>query len=201
MAEKRDRLSNEDISLINDGATVHALTLIFGMKHQDVQRKMGGCTPTGHTGRTGNPKYHLKDAAERLTKPQLTADELDRHIRKMNHASLPPFLTLAYWNARLARLKFEKEAGEYWHTNEVIEAVNRMLALVRMRLLMLPDNVEKKSPLTPRQLDFIRKTTDKTLEDIYDLLVQDFSQPPQSTDDGPGGLAGEGGDSEDPDEL
>lgn len=171
----RTRTSAADQEMIVQGASVHQLTLIFGMKHQDVSLKLAGLEPLSY-GAQGNPRYAIKEAAARLIKVPLTAKQIDKAIRSMNHMSLPPALSKLYWDAMTVRRKYEHLTGELWYTDEVVSKMGEVLQLLRMRTLMLTDNLDRESPLTDAQRRFLRKATDGMLEAMHDLLVKNFSK-------------------------
>jgi len=100
---------------------------------------------------------------------------------------LPPMLRKEFWTGQNARLKFEKDQGELWDTQTVVEYVSEAFKTIRMSLLLLSDGVERDTVLSDVQRDTIKNLIDSTLEDIRERLSNQFQARFDDDDGRPGG--------------
>lgn len=167
------QLDEESTAIIYQGISLNQAVTIFAMDIRDIKAKIHGrVLPCGM--RSQNPVYQIRDLAPYLCKP---AYNLDEFIQKMSIADLPPILRKEYWAGLRSRQLYEKEAGELWPTQRVIEVVSELFKTLRMSLLMTREAVERESELTPRQRDIVTGIIDQALEDANAKTVSQFSRP------------------------
>lgn len=130
---------------------------------------MKGLVPTGK--RNGYKTYSIKDAASRLVKPGY---EIEAYIRQMSPQELPPLLLKEYWNGQRARLTFEKEQGNYWPTEDIVEFVGVLEQGVRQTILLVVDDVDREEELTDGQKKVVRRIMDGAITTLKDEIVKRF---------------------------
>lgn len=163
-------LDADSRAMIYEGVNLSQLSIIFGMDHRVLVQKMHGLEPAGERG--GVAIYNIKDAATRLWRP--TQDEVDKAIRRMNHADLPKQLTKEYWAGLRSRQAFELEAGDLWRTAQVIEKVGELFKIVKMETQLATDAVERTTELTDRQRKLVKGLLNGMLANMHDTILKNF---------------------------
>lgn len=164
--------------MLYDGANLSQLSIIFQVDHRVLVQKLHGLEPTGERG--GAALYSIKEAATRLWRP--TADEVDKAIRRMNHADLPKQLTKEYWAGQRTRQAFEREEGDLWSTAEVIEKAGELFKIVKMETQLATDAVERTTDLTERQRKIIKQLLAGMLENMMTSIVENFKHEKRASD-------------------
>ncbi len=161
----------ETKAVIYEGVTISQLARIFKAEPKTVTRKVSGLLPIGR--RRGSPIYSLAEAAARLVKPSYS---IERYISQMNHTDLPPLLQKEFWNGLRARQTYEAANADLWPTQDVVRAVSEVFNTVRMRMLLLPDTLQRESGLSPEQKIVVRQVVDAALTNIRDKTIKRFKE-------------------------
>lgn len=159
-----------DSILISKGATKNQLATIFRKSSVDISAKLMGLEPSG-TSKLGFPLYSIAEAARRLVSPP--DDDVIRVIQRMSPDKLPVKLQKTIWEASLARLKYEQEAGQLFRAQDIAMAFNDVFKLIRSQLTGMSDAIARERNITSEQRDLINAITDETLEGIAEILVND----------------------------
>jgi len=154
----------EDVS---NGVTVYWLAKHFGLQVSTVRQKIAGCPAVSK--RTSGWLYLIKDAAPYLVKPKMDPESL---IKSMRAQDLPPTLQAQFWQAALARQKWEREAGELWHTADVMEAFGEVFKTLKFSTQLWPDTVEKMAGLIDEQREVLQDQIDVMLTEIMDRIKE-----------------------------
>lgn len=161
------RFRTADVHNMLGGVSVPWLMKVFGMGRQTVERKLTGLRPVG-LGSHGSPLYLVPDAAARLVKPTLAAEEL---LKDMKPSDMPEKLREAYWNSKLKQQRFEERAGTLWRTEKVMTLVGEFLQEFRQKAMMLPDDAEKDLGLTREQHKKLQALVDEMQGDLYEWVL------------------------------
>lgn len=172
-------LDAESRAMIYEGCNLSQLSIIFGMDHRVLVQKMHGLEPAGE--RNGINVYTIKDAATRLWRP--TEAEVEKAIRRMNHADLPKQLTKEYWAGKRSRQAYELEEGDLWRTTKVIEKVGELFKIVKLEANLASDTVERTTELTERQRKIIKQIMRGMLESMQASIVRNFQHPADDDDE------------------
>lgn len=161
-------------AMLFEGASISQLATLFGYDNRTVTKRIYGLKPSGK--RQGHPVYAIKDAAPYLVDP---IGDIEAHIKKMNHRDLPPLLLKEFWNGQMARLKFEREQGLHWPTDQVIEHYSKVFQTFRTRILLATDLVEREAEMTERQRNACKRLLDGLMADIRADLIEKFANEPK----------------------
>lgn len=156
-------------SFIMEGVPVTTLADMFRTTRQVVRRKLADVKPIGF--RDGNPMYDIAEAASWLIKPRV---DLAEYIKTLRPNDVPVALQKQFWDAQNGRLKYMTEAEQLWHTVKVQMAVGELFKLVRQRVQLLADTVERQTGLTDEQRRIIEGISDAMLEDLHASVVEHF---------------------------
>lgn len=172
--ERRTSRNNNDEptrAMLYEGATVNQLGVIFGKNNTEIAAKMRHVAPSGM--RSGYPIYKIADAAAVLVKPTV---DVETYIAKMGIKDFPLALQKDYYAALLARLRFEREQGVVFHVEKVQQWMAEAFKVVRMRLLLAPDEAEREGKLKGESLKWFRDYIDGTLRGIRSALDEAFAE-------------------------
>jgi hypothetical protein len=185
---QRVNLDPESQAMLYQGCSTSQLALIFRLKTPDVAKRLGDLRPVG-VGRQNNPLYDLAEAAARLVKIEITQDMIDRYMRSINHAHLPPMVSKAYWDGKQQRERYREQANELWNTVDIIRVSSEALQSLRMSIILIPDVLKDEADLNERQFRAVQRIVDEALEDARVKLVTDLrrSDPVRSGLDGEDG--------------
>lgn len=153
---------------VTQGATIHELAIMFTMDVRDVRARLRWVTPRGR--RDGAEYWPVHQACAYLIKlNDDNADLIDR-ILGMHPDSLPKVMTKEYYAGKNSQLTFLERLGEVWSTSAVVETASLIIRLIRQRLVLLPDQLEREAGLNERQRDAIQRNIDGTLEQMRNEL-------------------------------
>jgi hypothetical protein len=156
--------------MIYQGCNMSQLSTIFKVDHRVLAEKMYGIAPCGT--RNGTNIWHIRDVAPALWKPN--AEQVEKHLKTMNHADLPKMLTKEFWAGQRSRQEFETRNRDLWPTVEIVEAVGELFKLIKMNLLLAPDSIEREVELSDPQRKIFKRVVDGTLKDIHRMIVKKF---------------------------
>ena len=170
------RYSSADRALIFQGCTVTNLAEIFGMKRQNVERRLGSC-PTSGVSQLGTPLYQIKDAAPYLMRVKLTPKQIEETIQRMDPKDFPPFANKMFWEGMAQRRKYEEQVSDLWHTTDITSVASTAFNAIRMSLLLLPDELADKAGLNEQQRKLVQDTIDTALEGCGNALIDELRKP------------------------
>src|SRR5690606_19291643 len=113
--------------------------------------------------------YDLEIAMSYLVKPRF---DIRDYMKTMNPTELPPMLRKEYWDAELKRRRFELEAGELWHTEDVLKVLADAFMSIKNQTQVWADDVEREAGLTTDQYDALRRRVDRLREDMFRSLCE-----------------------------
>ena len=154
---------------IAGGLPVTELAKIFHTSILNVRRKLADVRPIGE--RSGDPVYDIAEAAEWLVKPKV---DLAEYIKTLRPADVPVALQKQFWDAQLGRQKFEELAGHSWRTEKVQTAIGDVLKVVRQKVRLFSDTVDRESTLNEEQRVILQRLSDELLEDMYKGVLEHF---------------------------
>lgn len=155
---------------IASGLPVTELAKIFRTNNLNVRRKLASVKPIGE--RAGDPVYDIADAAACLVKPRV---DLAEYIKTLRPADVPVALQKQFWDAQLGRQKFEEQAGQLWRTEKVQTAVGDVFKVVRQKVRLFADAVDRESALNEEQRVILTRMSDELLEDMFKAVVEHFT--------------------------
>lgn len=160
--------ATELMEILARGVGLTFLANFFGQAKEHVAAKMAGVKVVGKT-KHGTPAYDAKEAFARLARP--SPEQVMEYVKKMRPNDLPPIMQKEYWTAALSRQKWEKEAGELWRTEDVVDAMAEVFKSTRMTIMLFSDTVARETGITNKQREIITALSDQLLEDLRDSLV------------------------------
>lgn len=148
------------------GVSVNWLSQVFKMTPENVRRRLADCPPVAVDGKAN--KYDVKDAAEYLVDPKI---DLDRYLKDMKSSDLPASLQKEIWDARLKRQKWEVQAGELWHTSDVLAVLSSTFGIIKSSVQLWPDTVERQTGITDAQRELLIKLGDTLQNEVHQGLL------------------------------
>lgn len=151
------------------GLTVSDMAKLLRVDLRKVQEAVASCKPTGR--RRGFSIFSVADVAPLVMKPQI---DIESYIRSLKPKDLPPALQKAFWDAQEARQSFEEKAGNLWHTHRVQEVIGKFVMIVRQRVVLATDQVDRMAPLTDEQRRLVQGLLDGMLGELQKSVVDEF---------------------------
>lgn len=160
-------LTTASLNEVMTGVPIPFLVQVFRMGRQTVQERLKPLNPIKH-GANGAPYYDLQRAAEHLVDPKI---DLATYLKSLSPEDLPDQLRDNYWSAKLKRQKWEANAGELWHTEDVKAVIGELFRIMKTRVQLVPDSIEKKHGLTHEQREMIGVILDGMLNAIRQEII------------------------------
>lgn len=162
--EREEMAKGLDLGVVYGGVSAHWLSNVFGMDKNTVKKKLSAsCTIVGMN--KGTPLYTIKEAASYLVPPKV---DIDAYMRGLRYNDLPPMLQAAYWDGQLKRQKWQVNAGELWHTTQVLDVLGELAKTVKTTIQLWPDQVQG---LSDKQRIELQERTDSLLNSIHHIFV------------------------------
>jgi Protein of unknown function (DUF1441). len=149
------------------GVTVYWLAQVFGMTTESVRMRLADCTPESVHGKSN--RYRVKDAAPYLVDPKI---DIEKYMKRMRAGDLPPLLQKEIWDAKLKRQKWEAQAGDLWHTEDVIAVLSEVFATIKSTVQLWPDTVERTVGLEDDQRELLVSMKDTLQNEVYRKLQE-----------------------------
>jgi len=164
------RVSDVTSDVVSSGeATLSQIAQMFHTDAKTLPQRMKGIPASGK--RNGYKVYRIVDAASRLVKPGY---EIEEFIRQMSPQELPPLLSKEFWNGQKARLAFEKELGNLWPTEDVVEMTAVLSQGVRQVMVLLVDDIDREEGFTDGQRKAFRRIMDAGITTMNEELTKAF---------------------------
>lgn len=155
---------------ITQAVSASTLGTIFGMSTETTREKIGHLSPVSEF--NGAPLYRIRDAAPFLVTP--AGIDIEQIVKTLKPAQLPNALQKDFWAAQNTRLKFMEDAKHLWSTLRVQSAVGEILKIVRQRITLLTDTLDRQTALTHEQREATQTMMDTLLEDLYHEVSAHF---------------------------
>lgn len=149
------------------GVTVQFLSEIFRMKAATVRRRLAECEVRRYEGQSAI--YDLPEAAAYLIDPKVDLREFFRTLRP---EELPAQLQKDVWDAQLKRQKWMENAGELWHTTDIVETLGEMFKTIKSTVQLWQDNIDQIDQLTDKQREALSQSCDGLLHRIHESLIE-----------------------------
>lgn len=155
-----------NLSDVHAGVSVYWLAQIFGMGTGTVKKKLAECPPMRKM--RNATLYNLRQAAAYLVDPKV---DLERYIKTLSAADLPPSLNKDYWEALLKRQKYEIAAGDAWRTEDVLEVFGDVFTHIKSSTQLWQSTIDRVHGLTNEQQATLSVLVDRLLDDLHARLV------------------------------
>lgn len=149
------------------GVTVYWLSQVFGITPETVRMRLADCTPESVNGKSN--RYRVRDAAPYLVDPKI---DIEKYMKRMRAGDLPPLLQKEIWDAKLKRQRWEAQAGDLWHTQDVIAVLSEVFATIKSTIQLWPDTVERTAGLTDEQRELLVHMGDTLQDEVYRKLQE-----------------------------
>lgn len=120
----------------------------------------------------GNAKlYSIIDAAPRLCDPLEGGEETPP---LMDPEMMHPEDRKHFWDAALKEQKFRLQDGDLWETAEIIRIAANAFKIIKTKIMLFSDVVEREKGLNEKQRKIINQQQDDLIEEIRVVLVNEL---------------------------
>lgn len=156
-----------DWAKLRNGVSVNWLSGFTKLDRKTVKKRLADCPAISV--KSGVEKYDPMLALSYLVKPRF---DIHEYMKNMNPQDLPPMLRKEYWDAELKKAKWQREAGELWHTSDVLDVLAEAFKRIKTATQMWADDVEREAGLTREQYQALIRRVDVLREDLHKALIQ-----------------------------
>lgn len=143
------------------------LAEVFDMDPKTVRMRLVACPKLGMAG--GNrPVYDFKTACQYLLPPKMSAEQF---IKTLHHAKLPPEVNKTFWQGLRERLRFLREAGELWITQDVLKVFGQVNMMFKDRIDMWVEDIRDLRGISDDHVEKIEQMAHALKSDLYEDLV------------------------------
>jgi len=143
------------------------LAEVFQMDPATVRKRLVRCPKLGTTG-GGRHVYDFSTACSFLVPPKMTPEEF---IRTLNAAQLPPEINKALWQAQRERLKYLREAGEAWATEDVLNILGQVNMTFKDRINVWIEDIREMKGISDQHVLRIEEMANALKSELYEALV------------------------------
>lgn len=165
--EGEDIFNPRDFTPTYRGVTVNWLRHAFRMDASTIKKKLSMLTPVSYQ-RGNTPLFDFVQAASYLVKPKI---DLRQYIKNLRPEDLPVDLQKDYWDALTKRQKYMRQAGELWHTSDVIDVFGEAFKHIKTSTQLWVNQLDRQTGLTAEQLRILEKLADQLLDDMHTRLA------------------------------
>lgn len=145
---------------------------VLGVETRRLLHKLSRCPSVG-TNKKGAPLYMFKDAIRYCVEPKI---DMAQWIKSQSATSLPPMINKNFWEAERTKMRVKAEAGELWHTNDVLQVYGEAAMAIKNEMTLWIENLPGSQELTTEQYDALRKKVIELQQTITDVMVNKPSE-------------------------
>lgn len=166
-APESGQAAESDWARLRNGVSAAWIAGAIKRDPKTVKKRLAGCKPKKRE--KGVDLYDLEEAMSYVVKPRFDVGE---YIKTMNPQELPVMLRKEYWEAENKRAKFMRDAGELWHTDDVLAVFAEAFKRIKTTMQVWPDDVERVAGLNRDQYNALIRLTDGLREELHKTLVE-----------------------------
>nr|DAI43004.1 MAG TPA: Protein of unknown function (DUF1441) [Caudoviricetes sp.] len=159
--------------VLTKGVTIKQGGIVFHIHNTELGNlvRKADLKPSGQ--RSGADIYTLKDLASVCVPPIWTDEQWEEVLHK---GHFPASLKKDFWAAKKARLDYLINAGEYWHTDDVIAAVSELNKNFAMGVRLIPDTLDRLTSLTVEQRKQVTELLDEVMQGVAKTIAETFGE-------------------------
>lgn len=168
-----------DVGMFFRPVSVKFLADLFRKKPETIERRLRRCNVVKwetHKGRP-SPRYDFHEALGWLVDPKIDVEEW---IKSQRIEDLPKHISDQFWKAMRSKQIYEREAGELWHTDDVLEVFGELAMLINETMRLWIENIPGRNELTNDQYTALSNSVDGLRAEIHEKwkgLAQSRSTP------------------------
>lgn len=121
---------------------------VLGIEPRRLHKKLKNCPVIGRgtLGRgKGQPLYDFKEAMQYCVDPRI---DLKTWFSSLSTTTMPPIISKAFWEAIRVKNKVMEEAGDYWHTEDVLRVFGEVNMLIKDTSLLWLEELPGKASIS-----------------------------------------------------
>lgn len=143
---------------------------VVGKQPYQIQERLARCPVKEYRFHKGKqvPHYDFMEAISYIVPPRGNFDEF---FAGKNMASLPPYVSRAYWDSAHKRNTVMLQSNDLWHTNDVLVVLGRVAMMIKEEVRRWIEDMPEKDNLTNEQYRALVDSTNYLLSMIREKLV------------------------------
>lgn len=154
------------------------LANIMSKQPKQIQKRLEKCPVMRWDGPT-KPQYDFMTAMSYLVPPR---GNIEDWFGQQNAASLPPYVNKMWWDSANQRNRVMLSSNDLWHTDDVMVVFGRARTLIHEHTKMWVENLPEKDILTTEQYGALVDATNKLVDELREILVNQPRQTLSMTD-------------------
>ena len=147
--------------------SIRTLARLTRLDRDFILRRIDGIQPVGV--RAGHPVFSLQDVLPALCRPGTAAAG-----GPVDASLLSPADRRHHFDAELKALELRRRAGELCELDEVMQLYATTVAVFAEQMRSVPDILERKAGITPKQAETAADAIDEQLEAVRSRLMHRF---------------------------
>lgn len=146
------------------------LASVFRMEVKTAHKKLRRCPVMEWGTHKGKdvPLFDFVVAAQYLVTPKV---DLNDYLSSLNSNNIPPHLNKMFWDANLAKQRWQVKAGQLWHDEDVLAVLGSVAMIIKDRVTLWIENLPGRENITSAQYETLTANAAGLLDEITIQLV------------------------------
>lgn len=144
---------------------------IFGKPAKQISARLTNCRVIGHRpwGQGVIPQYDFLEAISYLLEPKGSFDDW---FATKNPASLPSYVTKAFWDSANQRNRVMRGSNDLWHTEDVLSVLGRVALTIKEESRLWIEELPGRDQLSDEQYKHLLEQVTVLQNNIRDRMLQ-----------------------------
>lgn len=149
--------------------SVQFLSRVFGAHANTIQARLKNCPVAEIQTHKGQPvnRYDFRTACQYLVEPRV---ELHDWIK--NQKQFPPDLQKAFWSGQREKQRWQLEAGELWHSEDVLEVLGRAFMEMKVAITLWVERMPGAEEMLTEQYGFFQDQCRTLIDEIHHRMIE-----------------------------
>ncbi len=158
-------------SMFRSPVGITFLANVVGKQPQQIQKRLEKCPVKEWEKKGGKsfPKYDFVTAMSYLVNPKIDVEDW---FASRNAATLPPYISKMFWDSAMQRIRVMKEAGDLWHTEDVLVVFGRVAMLIKEEVKIWIEELPEKDSLSNEQYSALIDAGNRLVASVREKLVE-----------------------------
>lgn len=169
-ARKAAEIQLPDRAMFYQPVGVKFLSDVFRMEQRTVLKKLYSAPIREYANERGRtvPKWDFVVASSYLVPANI---DIASYLSSLNSNNVPPWLNKMFWDAQNARAKWEREAKETWHDDDVLRVLGETAIAIRETSLLWLEGLPGRAKMSNEDYNAMQAQVHHLLDEIKEKLI------------------------------